>query len=105
MVPPLPVNERTILRLIRHLSNSGVASTIKVYLLTIRSLHVQQVFPGSFTWMSSNTLGVEGLRRIMSSSREPKVPITPLSLYVIRGHLGLRKFEDSMLRTVCCSAF
>ena len=41
----------------------------------------------------------------MSSSREPKVSITPLSLYVIRGHLGLRKFKDSMLRAVCCSAF
>ena len=44
MVPPLPANELTILRLIRHLSNSGVASTIKVYLLAIRSLHIQEVF-------------------------------------------------------------
>ena len=59
MVSPLPANERTFLRLIRHLRKSGVASTIKVYLLAIRSLHVQEVFPGSFTWMSSNTLGVE----------------------------------------------
>ena len=59
MVSPLPANERTILRLIRHLRKSGVTSTIKVYLLAIRSLHVQEVFPGSFTWMSSNTLGFE----------------------------------------------
>ena len=33
------------------------------------------------------------------------MPTTPLILYAMKGHLDVRKFEDSMLWAACCSAF
>ena len=102
---PLPADELSILRFIGHLSKSCIASTIRVYLSAVRSLHIQEGFQDPLTGCLRIRLVLKGLRRIKSSSREPKMPITPLILHFIRGHLDLRKFEDSMLWAACCSAF
>ena len=102
---PLPADELTILRFIGHLSKSCIASTIRVYLSAVRSLHIQEGFQDPLIRCLRIPLVLKGLRRIKSSSREPKMPITPLILYVIKGHLDLSKFEDSMLWAACGSAF
>ena len=95
----------TILRLIGHLSKSCVASTIRVYLSAVRSLYVQEAIQDPLLGCLRIPQALKGLRRIIPTSMEPKVPIIPLIVYVIRGHLVLRKFENSLLWAACFSAF
>ena len=102
---PLPAAELTIIRFIGSLSESCQASTIRVYLSAIRSLHVNCGLSDPLIGCLRIPLVVKGLRRIKSQKSPPKLPITPLILHYILGQLNLENFNDVMFWAVCCTAF
>ena len=101
----VPASELTILRFIGSLSGFCQASTIRVYLSAVRSLHIQNGLEDPLVGCLRIPLVLRGLRRLKSSNRPQKIPITPLVLCSIKSQLNLDNYDDSMFWAACCMAF
>ena len=102
---PCPASEVTILRFVGHLSDTCKASSVKVYLAAIRSLHIFNGFQDPLVGCLRIPLVVRGLRRKSPVQENRKMPITPSVLCAIKAELDFSKYEDILLWAVCCTAF
>ena len=103
---PCPASEVTILRFIGSLSSSCQASTVRIYLSAVRSLHVMQGYSDPLFGCRRIPLVIKRLRRLKpDSTRKPKMPITPAILLTIKSYLNLSLHDDLMLCAACCTAF
>lgn len=73
---PLPANERTLMLYAAYLSRTLKATSIKVYLAGVRSLHIENGFGNPL----ANCLRLErvlrGIKRIQGTGTRPRLPIT-----------------------------
>ena len=102
---PCPTSELTILRFVGHLSGTCKASSIKVYLAAIRSLHIFHGFQDPLVGCLRVPLVIRGLRRKSPVQDYQKMPITPSVLCSIKAELDFGKYDDILLWAVCCTAF
>ena len=102
---PCPTSELTILRFVGHLSETCKASSIKVYLAAIRSLHIFHGFQDPLVGCLRIPLVIRGLRRMNPVHENRKMPITPSVLCSIKAELDFSKYDDILLWAVCCTAF
>ena len=110
---PFPVTERVLCLFVAHLADGGLKhSTIKGYLSAVRRLHIIQDFGDPF--VASLPLldcAVKGVKlrqaRSPSSRPQPRLPITPRLLRVMRDFWeGDRCNPDNvMLWAACCTCF
>ena len=87
------------------LSSSLKASSIKVYLSGVRSLHVENGLGNPL----SNCLRLEqvlrGIKRTQGLTSRPRLPITASVLRRIYSPLDLRSYRDSLFWAACCTGF
>ena len=101
----IPASEMTLLRFVASLSSTCQASSIRVYLSAVRSLHIQNGAEDPLLGCLRIPLVLKGLRRGQPSNRPSKIPITPFVLCAIKAYLNLEEFNDCMLWAACCTAF
>lgn len=103
---PCPASELTVLRFLGKISATCQASSAKVYLAAVRSLHISQGYNDPFVNLPRIPLVVRGLRRAKSfEPKAPKLPITALVLHTVKMQLDLSNFNDIMFWAACCCAF
>ncbi len=98
---PCPAPEIVILRFIAFLSDTCKASSIKVYLAAVRSLHINEGFQDPLLGCLRIPLVVRGLRRRKQDFPKEKLPITPSILLSIKAELDLSKLQDIWFWAVC----
>ncbi len=102
----VPASELTLLRFIGTLSSSLQASSFKVYLAAIRSLHIQNGYADPFIERPRIPLVIRGLRRSQANRvKTEKLPITSLILHSLRAQFDLSQFDEAMVWAACCTAF
>lgn len=102
---PLPASEWTLMLFVSHLSRTIKASSIKVYLAAVRSLHIENGFPNPL----SNCLRLErvirGIKRSQGISKRERLPVTVTVLLRIREKLNFQCYDDILLWAACCTGF
>ena len=107
---PLPASERVLCLFVAFLVEERVAhSTIKCYLSAVRHLHIQQSQNNPFTTpLLRLELVLRGVKRRHGEvRRQPRLPITPDVLSLLRTHWASRvdKRDAMMLWAACCLGF
>ena len=102
---PCPASELTLLSFIGAIQDRQ-ASTAKVYLSAVRSLHIMLGHQDPFINCPRIPLAVRGLLRTQASSAQrSKLPITALILHTLRLQLDLSLYNDVMIWAAFCTAF
>jgi hypothetical protein len=96
---------KTLILFITKLSDTLKASSIKVYLSGIRSLHIKNGFTNPLT----NCLRLEqilrGIKRVQGLEQRLCCPITVTILRRIHTLINCHSYHDSMLWAACCVGF
>ena len=80
----IPASEVTLLRFVASLSSSCQASSIRVYLSAVRSLHISQGAADPLLGSLRLPLVFKGIRRTHLIHRPSKMPLTPFVLCTIK---------------------
>ena len=100
----LPASEWTLMLFTTHLSQTIKASSIKVYLAGVRSLHIENGFANPL----SNCLRLErvlrGIKRSQGISTRERLPVTLTVLSRIRAVLNFECY-DVLFWAACCTGF
>ena len=90
---------------VTYLSKTIKATSIKVYLGGIRSLHIENSFANPL----SNCLRLErmlrGIKRSQGIPKRERLPITLTILSCIRAVLDLDSYYDTLFWVACCTGF
>ena len=86
---PLPASEWTLMLFASHLSNTIKASSIKVYLAAIRSLHLENGFPNPLANCLRLERVIRGIKRCQGTSKRERLPVTVAVPSVLRRYLTL----------------
>ena len=101
----LPTNEQTLLSFCSHLADRLHHSSIKVYILAIRFLHINQGFPDPLV----NCLWLQcllwGIKRHQGSTLPQHQPVTANLVQIIQCSLDTHNSEHVMLWAACCPGF
>ena len=109
---PLPASEQTLLFFITHLGQLNLAhTTIKVYLLAVRNLHISsghfKVFDSQLSPRVERVL--KDIKISQAKTKPPctRLPITSPIMYKIRSFLAHtpHDYNNIMLWAACCLAF
>ena len=103
--PPLPATEWTLMLFASHLSNTIKASSIKVYLAAIRSLHLENGFPNPLANCLRLERVIRGIKRCQGTSKRERLPVTVAVLLRIREILNFQCYADILLWAACCTGF
>ena len=102
---PLPASEWTLMLFTTHLSQTIKASSIKVYLAGVRSLHIENGFANPL----SNCLRLErvirGIKRSQGISTREWLPVTLTVLSRIRTVFNFECYDDVLFWAACCTGF
>ena len=102
---PLPASEWTLMLFVTHLSRTIKASSIKVYLAGIRSLHIENGFANPL----ANCLRLErvlrGVKRAQGVSKSERLPVTFAVLSRIHAVLNFACYDDALFWAACCTGF
>ena len=71
---PLPATEWTLMLFASHLSNTIKASSIKVYIAAIRSLHLENGFPNPLANCLRLERVIRGIKRCQGTSKPKRLP-------------------------------
>ena len=102
---PLPASEWTLMLFASHLSNTIKASSIKVYLAAIRSLHLENGFPNPLANCLRLERVIRGIKRCQGTSKRERLPVTVAVLSRIREILNFQCYDDILLWAACCTGF
>ena len=102
---PLPMSEWTLILLVTELSRSLKASTIKVYLSGVRSLHIENGFKNPLVDCPRLEQVLRGIKRVQGVAIRPRLPITASILRRVQPLLVLHTYRDSMFGAACCTGF
>ena len=98
-------NEQTLLRFCSHLADHLHHSSIKVYLLAIRSLHIDQGFPDPLVNCLQIQCPLRGIKRHQGSTLTQRQPVTPDLMRIIQRSLDTHNSEHVMLWAGRCLGF
>ena len=103
---PLPASEQTLMLFAAHLSRTIKASSIKlVYLLGVRSLHIEHGFNNPLENCFRLERVLRGIKRIQGTGIRQRLPITISILRKLSGILNLNNYSDSLLWAACLTGF
>lgn len=102
---PLPASEWTLILFITELSRSLKASSIKVYLSGVRSLHVENGFDNPLKNRPRLEQVLRGIKRSQGLERRPRRPITASVLRSLHSLIDHRNYQDVMFWAACCTGF
>jgi hypothetical protein len=98
---PLPASEQTLMLFTAHLSQTIKASSIKVYLSGVRSLHIEQGFKNP----SENCVHLERLLHGVKRLQGTKQPITIAIFRKLYKIINLNNFSDALFWAACLTGF
>ena len=101
----LPADERSLMRFATSLSDSLRHSSIKLYLIAARSLHIDQGLPYALVNCLQLQCLLRGKKGVQGSSPTKRIPINIDILRVIQGSLDLKLRVHVMLWAACCFGF
>lgn len=101
----IPASEETILLFASYLSQKVRYSTIKVYLAAVRNLHIQLGFNSPVEHSILLPRLIRGIKRVYTTDRRPRLPITPTLLLRFRQHLNTDLFDHTTLWVAMLVAF
>ena len=101
----LPASEIAILRIIAYAALFNKPSTMKSYLLAVRSLHVVNGSENPFENKPRIQLVLRGIKPLTGNRWQLRCPITPELLLVIRSRLNLSLYDHCLLWASCCLHF
>ena len=90
---------------VSYLSDRIKASSIKVYLAGIRSLHIENGFKNPLENCLRLERVIRGTKREQGSSVRPRLPITITILSRIQSLLDPENYSDSLFWAACCLGF
>ena len=100
---PLPASEWTLILFITELSRSLKASSIKVYLSGVRSLHVENGFDNPLKNRPRLEQVLRGIKRSQGLERRPRRPIRAWVLRSLHSLIDYRNYQDVMFGAACCT--
>ena len=98
-------NEQTLLRFCSHLADHLHHSSINVYLLAIRSLHIDQGFPDPLVNCLQIQCPLRGIKRHQGSTLTQRQPVTPDLMRITQRSLDTHNSEHVMLWAARCLGF
>ena len=101
----LPADEQSLMRFASFLADSLNHSSIKVYLSTVRSLHIDNGLPEPLINCLQLQRLLRGIKRVQGPSPPKRLPVTSDLLKVIQQSLDLKSQDHIMLWAVCCLDF
>ena len=102
---PLPASEQTLMLFAAHLSRTIKASSIKVYLSGVRSLHIEHGFNNPLENCFLLECVLRGIKRIQGTGIRQRLPITISTLRKLSGILNLNNYSDSLFWVACLTGF
>ena len=102
---PLPASEWTLILFITELSRSLKASSIKVFLSGVRSLHVENVFDNPLKNRPRLEQVLRGIKRSQGLERRPRRPITASVLRSLHSLIDHLNYQDVMFWAACYTGF
>jgi hypothetical protein len=102
---PLPATEWTLILFVTELSRSLKASSIKVYLSGVRSLHVENGFDNPLTNCLRLEQVLRGIKRLQGTEGRPRRPITVQVLRRFQSILNQNSYRDAMFWAASCVGF
>ena len=102
---PLPASEQTLMLFAAHLSRTIKASSIKVYLSGVRSLHIEHGFNNPLENCFRLERVLRGIKRIQGTGIRQRLPITISILRKLSGILNLNNYSDSLFWAACLTGF
>ena len=102
---PLPASEQTLMLFAAHLSRIIQASSIKVYLSGVWSLHIKHGFNNPLENCFCLEHVLRGIKRIQGTGIRQRLPITISILHKLSGILDLNNYSDSLFWAACLTGF
>ena len=102
---PLPANEQTLMMFAAHLSQTIKASSIKVYLSGVRSLHIEQGFKNPLDNCFRLERVLRGIKRRQGAGTRQRLPITIAILRKLYSILNLNDYTDALFWAACLTGF
>ena len=90
---------------VSYLSLKVSPPTIKVYLTAVCNLHLEARLPEVFDNLTLLPRPVQGIKRVFTRDRRPRLPITPHILVQFNQHLNLHWRDHSVLWSAMIIAF
>lgn len=90
---------------VSHLSDRVQASTIKVYLAGVRSLHLEQGFKNPLENCLRLEQVIRGIKRKQGMTTRPRLPITADIMRRIHDILDLSNYSDALFWAASCTGF
>ena len=90
---------------VTHLARTLKASTIKVYLAGVRSLHIDHGFDNPLKNCLRLERVIRGVKREQGTGTRPRLPITAAILRRLQHLLNPLNYSDSLFRAACCTGF
>ena len=87
---------------VTHLARTLKASTIKVYLAGVRSLHIDHGFDNPLKNCLRLERVIRGVKREQGTGTRPRLPITAA---ILRRLLNPLNYSDSLFWAACCTGF
>ena len=108
----LPTSESTLMLFVSHLADTGLThSTIKVYLSSVRHLHVTQGQHSQFSKQLTPRLQqvLKGIKKVKAATTHPRVR-RPITLEIMQGIKSVllsqsHSYQNTMIWAACCLAF
>lgn len=101
----LPADEQSLMRFATLLADNLNHLSIKVYLSTVRSVHIDNGFPDPLINCLQLQRLLRGIKRVQGSAAPKRLPITVDILQVIKRSLDLTTRDHIMLWAACCLGF
>ena len=105
----LPTSESTLMLFVSHLADTGLThSTIKVYLSSVRHLHVTQGQHSQFSKQLTPRLQqvLKGIKNVQAATTHPRVR-RPITLEIMQGIKSVllgqsHSYQNTMIWAACC---
>ena len=101
----LPASEWTLMLFATYLAKTIKASSIKVYLAGIRSLHIENGFPNPLTECLRLERVLRDIKRSQGVSTRERLPVTFTVLTRLRAVINLDCYDDILFWAACCTGF
>ena len=101
----IPATEHTLLLFVSYLSTRVRPNTIKVYLSSVRNLHIQHGFPSPVEHSVLLSRLLRGIKRTYGINQRPRLPITPTLLTSFKQHLNTLWWDHLILWVAMLVAF
>ena len=101
----MPATEQTLMLFAAHLSHNLKASSIKVYLSGVRSLHIEQGFPNPMENCFRLERVLRWIKRPQGTGARQRLPITISILRKLRTMIDSTNYMDTLFWAACLTGF